>query len=313
MAARLTRRVMLAGLTAAVNCPAPVRAAGGREIIPVWPGMPPGGSGPSGPERVSARGAISHIATPHLRLYRPENPNGAAVLIAAGGGYRHIEMGTEGAPAAHWLAARGITAFALLYRLPDEGWSAGPDAPLQDAQRAIRVIRAASVGLGLNGRVGVLGFSSGGHLMGMAATRFGDETYAPVDQADRLSARPNNAALIYPIITLDPPYDGTSTRRVLIGDNPTQAARAEWSVQTGVRRDCPPVFMVQAQDDPISNPENSQIMQQACDAAGVPVERHLLRTGGHGFDMGRTGSDTGLWPGWYQAWLKRQGMFQITG
>ncbi|MCB8879337.1 alpha/beta hydrolase [Acidisoma cellulosilytica] len=305
MTAHLTRRAALAALATGLVLPSAARAEA-RDIIPLWPDGPPGGGGPAGPERISTRGAISHIAIPHLRVYRPENPTGAAVLVAAGGGYRHIEMGMEAAPAAHWLAARGITAFALLYRLPDEGWSAGPYAPLQDAQRAMRLVRA-QAGL-QDGRIGVLGFSSGGHLMGMTATRFDKASYAPVDAVDRLSARPDNAALIYPVITLEPPYDNTSTRRVLIGQTPSAAESADWSVQTAVRKNGPPVFLVQADDDPISNPANTRIMAQACAKADVPVEWHRLAQGGHGFGMGQPGSDTALWPGWYQEWLQRQGM-----
>lgn len=276
----------------------------------LWPDTPPGGGGPSGPEHVSPGGAIRHIAVPHLRIYRPANPTGAAVLVAAGGGYRHIDMRQEAAPAARWLAAHGITAFALLYRLPGEGWTAGADAPLQDAQRAMRIIRADSA---VRGKIGALGFSSGGHLMGMVATRFDEAIYTPLDALDRLSARPDNAALIYPIIALEPPYDDTSTRRILIGQNPTQTDAAAWSVQTNIRKGDPPFFLVQAADDPVSNPANTQIMQQACEAASVPVERHLLAQGGHGFGMGKPGTDTALWPAWYQTWLQRQGMFRITG
>lgn len=281
--------------------------ASASAVIPLWPGVPPGGGGPTGPEHVSAKGAVSRIGTPHLRVYRPAHANGASVLIAGGGGYQRIEMASEAAPAAHWLTARGITAFALLYRLPDEGWVAGPEAPLADAERAIRVIRAEMARFSKPAvKVGVLGFSAGGHLMGLAATRLARPAYAPIDATDRLSARPDNAALIYPVITLEPPYDDTATRRSLIGSDPSAATSAAWSVQTGIAKGCPPFFLVQAEDDSVSDPANTRIMAQACAEADVPVELHRLAKGGHGFGMGRPGTDAALWPGWYEAWLRRQ-------
>jgi acetyl esterase/lipase len=229
-------------------------------------------------------------------------------LVAAGGGYRRIELATEAYPAAQWLAARGVTAFVLTYRLPGEGWHEGPLAPLQDAQRALRLIRNGSAGYGIDpDRLGVLGFSAGGHLLGLAAARFAFQSYQPIDAADEHSARPHAAALIYPIITLEPPYDHTSTRRVLIGRDPSRVASAEWSVQTHVRRGCPPMFLVQAVDDPISDPANTLIMAAVCERAQVPVELHRLTSGGHGFGMGHPGTPTAAWPDDYQTWLGRMG------
>nr|WP_274705316.1 alpha/beta hydrolase [Sphingomonas sp. H160509] len=227
-------------------------------------------------------------------MVAPSRPNGAAVLVAAGGGYKRIEMASEARPAAGWLAAHGITAFILRYRLPGEGWNAGPLAPLQDAQRALRMIQANADTWRIDpSRLGVLGFSSGGHLMGLAATRSGFASYPPADAIDAFSGRPQDAALIYPIITLQPPYDHTSLRRVLIGSRPSAAESAEWSVETHVRAKCPPIFLVQAVDDPISNPQNTIIMADACRAANIPVELHRLASGGHGFGMGSPNTPTG--------------------
>jgi acetyl esterase/lipase len=228
------------------------------------------------------------------------------MLVAAGGGYRRIEMGKEAHPAAHWLAERGIVAFTLAYRLPEEGWAQGPLAPLQDAQRALRLIRARAATWGIDPRrVGALGFSAGGHLMGLAATRSDFHSYARVDEVDDQSARPANAALIYPIITLEPPYDKSSTRRVLIGRHPSAASSAEWSVETHVEAGCPPIFLAQAEDDGVSDPQNTLIMASACRKAGVPVELTRFPSGGHGFGMGRPGTPTMNWPSAYEAWLRR--------
>ncbi|WP_445682128.1 alpha/beta hydrolase [Radicibacter daui] len=278
-----------------------------RESFPLWDGAPPGGGGPAGPAHMSAGGALSNVVTPSLEVFRPEKPNGTAMLIAAGGGYRRIEQHWEAYPAARWLAARGITAFVLTYRLPGEGWKAGPLAPLQDAQRALRLIKAREAEFGIDAdEVGVLGFSAGGHLMGLAASWSAFESYRPRDEADALSARPALAALIYPVITLEAPYNRTSTCHVMLGEHPELAQSAEWSIETHVAKDCPPMFLVQALDDGVVNPANATIMADACQRAGVPLELHRLASGGHGFGMGHAGSPSAEWPGWYEAWLRSQ-------
>ena len=285
----------------------PLHAASGNRITPLWTGRPPGGGGPVGSVETSAKGAISNITVPSLELFEPRAPmarrcwsrRGAAI---SGSRWRARRI----LPPA---GSRGITAFVLSYRLPPEGWEDGPLAPLQDAQRAVRLIRALAARYRIHpARVGVLGFSAGGHLLGLASTRSAFNSYRAVDAIDAGSARPDVAALIYPVITLKPPYDHTSTRRSLIGDHPDARASAEWSVETHVRSGCPPMFLTQAEDDPISDPANTLIMADACRRAGVPVELHRLRSGGHGFGMGRPGTPTAAWPRWYEDWLHRNGM-----
>ena len=302
------RSLMLAGAATLITGALRAQATSvmPTSVMPLWPHEPPGGGGPDGPVQVSQKGAVSNIAMPTLEVFSPVKPNGAAMLVAGGGGYKRIEMGSEAHPAAQWLAARGVTAFVLSYRLPGEGWRDGPLAPLQDAQRALRVIRSAASRFGIDqDRLGVLGFSAGGHLVGLASTRSDIASYQPADAIDALPARPDAAALIYPVITLEPPYDHTSSRKVLIGSHPDPRASADWSVQTHVGAGCPPMFLVQAEDDPVSNPANTLIMTDACRRADIPVELHRLSSGGHGFGMGRPGSPTADWPGWYEAWLGR--------
>jgi acetyl esterase/lipase len=307
-----TRRSILLAMSAAALFPNRLLAAA-PTALPLWPGSPPGGGGPSGSVQQSAKGAISNIAIPDIEVLAPERPNGMAFLVAGGGGYKRIETGSESLPAAQWLNARGITAFVLSYRLPGEGWSAGPLAPLQDAQRALRLIRANAGRFKVDpDRVGVLGFSAGGHLLGLAATRSAFASYDAVDATDALSARPDFAALIYPIITLKPPYDHTSTRKVLIGNHPSAALTSEWSVEDHVGAHCPPMFLVQAKDDPVSDPHNTLIMQAACEKAGIPVELHRPDTGGHGFGMGRSGTASATWPDDFTAWLAWMGKGQSS-
>jgi acetyl esterase/lipase len=284
-------------------------AQGDRPRISLWPGSPPGGGGPNGTPDISKKGAVTNIAVPGLEVFAPSKPNGSAMIIAGGGGYKRIEEGKESYPAARWLAARGIYAFVLTYRLPIEGWAAGPLAPLQDAQRAFRLVRARASDWQIDPhKIGALGFSAGGHLMGLAATRSAFASYEAVDDIDRQSARPDVAALIYPVITLAAPYDHTSTRRSLIGRHPTDQTTQEWSVESHVSKDCPPIFLTQADDDRISNPANSRIMHQACEKADVDVEFHPIATGGHGFGMGRPGTPTQEWPRWYEAWLRKRNL-----
>lgn len=298
----INRRAFLAGLGA--MCAVPSWSWAGEENMLLWPNIPHGGRGPTGPVQIGKRGAVSNISMPYMKVYRPAQANGSAMLIAGGGGYKRIELQGESIPAAKWLNKRGITAFVLLYRLPQEGWLDGPLAPLQDAQRAIRMIRKNAAHFNIHpAKVGLLGFSAGGHLMGLAATRSQFPSYEKMDEADELSAQPNLAALIYPVITLRPPYNRTSTRKSLIGAAPTSEQSATWSVDAHVKAGSPPFFLIHAKDDPISNPENSILMAAACEKLGVPVELHLLSTGGHGFGMGDSRNKTDMWPQWFESWL----------
>ncbi len=286
-------------------------AIGAPERIALWPGEPPGGGGPLGPPARDASGAVRNVAAPVLEVYLPETPTGVAVLVAGGGGYTRIGIVKEALPAALWLAAQGITAFVLTYRLPQEGWRAGPLAPLQDGQRALRLIRANAARLRIDpDRVGVLGFSAGGHLCGLVAARSGFQAYDPVDAADGLSARPDFATLIYPVVSLEPPYDRTTTRRSLVGEAPSPEASRAWSLQTHIRPGCPTLFLVQADDDAVISPEHSRVLDEACRAAGVPVEYHRFAVGGHGFGIGRSEAPVALWPRLCRLWLASVGVMR---
>lgn len=269
------------------------------ETLPLWLGTPPGGGGPVGGMITTPKGAQMHIAVPYLTVMQPASPKGHGVLIAAGGGYQRIEMAMEAWPAAYWLVERGYTAYMLSYRLPGEGWNDGHNVALQDAQRALRILRSREQ------QVSVLGFSAGGHLLAMAALRPDDRSYPPADELDAQPARADRAALIYPIITLEKPYTHTATHKMLVGHRATGAQEAAWSVQNYVSPQTPPVFLVQAEDDPVSSPQNTLIMQAACIRERVPVTMYRYPTGGHGFAMGRPGTPTVSWPGHYEKWLRQ--------
>jgi acetyl esterase/lipase len=273
--------------------------------IVLWPGAPPGGAAP-GPQRDSAKGSITQVEQPYLLVHRPAQPNGTAMLLVSGGGYAHIEAGKESGPAAAWLQAQGVTAFELVYRLPQEG--GGVTAPFQDGQRAMRLIRARAVQWQLDpARIGMLGFSAGAHLTGMTAVQPDAALYAPVDAADAVSARPDFAVLLYPVLTMQKPFDTTHAKKELLGAHPAQAARDALSVELHVDARTPPMFLAQALDDPISPPENSMLMAAALRRAGVPVALQQFQHGGHGWGLGKPGSEPAAWPQLLLAWLRAQG------
>ncbi len=285
------------------------------EVVDLWPDEPPGGG--AGPDADGFRyietefGNVSRVATPCLLIMRPADPNGAAVVVAAGGGYRFIALADEGVPVGRVLNAAGITVFLLIYRLPAEGWGAGPDAPGQDAQRAVRLVRARAGSLGIDpARVGVLGFSAGGHLMGETAVGGARDLYPPVDAADALPVRPALAGLIYPVITMRKPFDLTSTRKTLAGDEVTEIEMKTYSLDLRVGPDTPPTFLAQAIDDPVTAADHPILMFAALRKARVPAELHLFESGGHGFGLGAPGSPAAAWPGLFLAWIRLRGFMR---
>ncbi len=219
------------------------------------------------------------------------------MIVAAGGGYRFIGMGREAWPVARWLNANGYTVYVLSYRLPGEKWQAGNLAPLQDAQRAIRLVRS------MESKVHLLGFSAGGHLLGMAAARPDFETYPAQDPLDQIRPTADSVGLIYPVITLEAPYQNTKTHLMMVGENATPTQEANWSVQNYVTRHYPPTFLAQAEDDHTSNPHNTEMMRDACRRMQVPVELIELSSGGHGFGLGKAGTPAALWDQAYVRWL----------
>src|SRR3989442_6309891 len=202
------------------------------ETIDLWPQGAPGMPTPPPSERFIERSAdprvndlaIDGISRPRMVVFKPSQPNGAAILITRGGAYTRIVVGKEGYEFNRRPMASGVTVFVLFYRLPGEGWKSGPDVALSDAQRAMRIIRHRAKDYAIDPeRVAAMGFSAGGHLCADLATRFAARTYDPVDAADTLSARPFVAAPIYPVMTMSAPYAHGGSREKLLGANPTPA------------------------------------------------------------------------------------------
>ena len=252
------------------------------------------------------------ISRPRMAVFRPQRPNGAAVLITPGGGYNWVVIDKEGYEMARWLAARGITAFVLFYRLPHEGWAAGPNTPLSDAQRAIRLIRHRARAYGIDTRrICAMGFSAGGHLCADLLTRFDAKVYAPVDAADRLSARPDLAAPIYPVVSMALATAHGGSRKNLIGANPSAELERAHSPHLNVPPNAPPTFLLHAEDDASVMVENSLLLRSALLAAKVPVETHLFHDGGHGFGLRLAkGKSVEGWQDLFHAWARKKGLFE---
>jgi acetyl esterase/lipase len=277
-----------------------------REEIPLWPGQPPGKGGTTGPEKLGGAGtgfgALSNISTPRMRVYRPAKPNGAAVLVCGGGGYFRIQLWKESTPIAQWLQERGFTVFELLYRLPNDGWEAS--APFMDAQRAMRIIRTKATEFRLDPKqIGVMGFSAGGHLAGFTAYQPERQLYIGSDTYEKVSARPDFAALLFPVVSLRRPYDTTRSRREIIGDNPSTEAEIAWSLDTYASADAPPTIIFASADDKTAPPGHGIMLFEKLNAAGASVELHLFRDGGHGWGLGRSNQVLSQWPQMFVKWI----------
>lgn len=288
------------------------------ETIDLWPDGAPGAPATPLVETVNERStdpqitdrAVFGISRPRMTIFRPDRPNGAAVLVTPGGGYRWVVVDKEGYEIARWLSARGFTVFVLFYRLPGEGWAAGPDVALADAQRAMRVIRTRARDFAVDpARVAAMGFSAGGHVCADLAARFDQHIAAPVDAIDSLSARPFCAAPIYPVISMRAPHAHPGSRRQLLGEAPSPAQEAAHSPDLAVPANAPPHFILHAEDDDVVPVDNALLLRAALKARGVAVETHLFASGGHGFGLRRAaGKPVEVWPELFRAWARTVGL-----
>ena len=289
------------------------------ETIDLWPSIAPGAPAKLPIETVRERSNdptfndryVFGISRPRMTVFRPARPSGAAVLITPGGGYNWVVIDKEGYEMARWLAARGVTAFVLFYRLPHEGWSSGPDAPLADAQRAMRLIRHRAGSYGIDPkRVCAMGFSAGGHLCADLLTRFGTRVYSPLDNADRLSARPDAAAPIYPVISMSMPTAHAGSRKNLVGESASADRERAYSPHLNVSPNAPQTFLLHSEDDRSVVVENTLLFRSALLAAKVPVEAHLFPDGGHGFGLRLArGKSVEGWQELFFSWARKRGLF----
>lgn len=296
----------------APRCPAQDRTAGawrppaGLTEIAIWPNGAPDMAGVQPAEHTLIRKspealegktsvAIFDVTNPTMTIFPPQGRNtGAAMIVFPGGGFQLLAMTIEGTEICHWITARGMTCVLLKYRVPGSNhyWNKDckchmtPAVPraLQDAQRAIRLVRARARDLGVApDKIGVIGFSAGGYLVAQTSNIL-EPAYKPVDAIDKISSRPDFAIAAYP------------------GHLCRAGAKLDPSIH--VTRRTPPTFLLQAWDDPVDDVCNSTLYARALDAAGVPTEVHLFGKGGHAFGLRAKGRAVAVWPSLVETWLK---------
>lgn len=288
--------------------PATWQPAAGHVQVPIWPGAIPDPLPNAKPESLGPPPdrewwpRVNDVSVPTMTLYAPEGRNtGVAVVVFPGGGYQFLAMDSEGTEICDWLTSRGVTCVLLKYRVPDSGptmkeghgYYPKVQTALQDAQRTLGLVRLHAAEWRIDsGRIGVMGFSAGGHLAAAVSARFTQRTYLPVDDADKLSCRPDFAILAYPGHLWTP-----GTELTLRSDIP-------------VRPGMPPTFILHAEDDPIDPVKHSLTYYAALQRAGVPVEMHLYAKGGHAFGLRAANLPVGEWPRLVERWLRAIGMLE---
>jgi acetyl esterase/lipase len=279
-------------------------------VLDVWPGKAPGETADVGEERDTTKPTdnrvagkpvirLGNVSKPTITVHRPakEIDTGAAVVICPGGGYNILAWDLEGEEVAEWLNSIGVTGIVLKYRVPrrpDQPKDQPPVGPLQDAQRALSLVRSKAKEWNLEpDRIGVLGFSAGGHLAAAASTNFDRRAYDVIDDVDKVSCRPDFAVLVYPGYLVNKEKDA------LVPGIP-------------VTDKTPPTFLVHAGNDPVPA-ENSVEMYRALKKAGVKAELHVFTTGGHGYGLRETEQPCTLWPKRCEEWLRAQKVLPAGG
>lgn len=313
----LSRRALIGAGASFAALPAMARFAAAQtqhQRTAIWPGQAPGGERVTVAEREIPRSpagpaddtAFVNVTRPTITTVRPPRPNGAALLLIPGGGYRRVAVGLGTIAIAEWFAARGYTAHILVYRLPADGWAAGPDAPLQDAQRALRLVRAGARDYDPD-RIGVIGFSAGGHLAARLAARQDIQSYRAVDATDRLPLAPRVAGLLYPVVSMTGTHVHGGSRDEMFGKGVATERAAPFAADARIAPGTPPTFIVHAIDDRVVPPENGIAMMSALRNADVPTELHLFERGGHGFGLEAAGAPS-PWPELFLGWAKTHGL-----
>jgi acetyl esterase/lipase len=260
--------------------------------IRLWPQDAPGAQG-TGEADIPT---LTQFLPPHA------SATGAAFIICPGGAYMNLAP-HEGKPVAQWLNTLGISGFVLKYRL---GPKYHHPVELEDAQRAIRLVRSRAAEWNLDpNRIGIIGFSAGGHLASSAATHFDNGQPRAADPIDRVNSRPDLAILIYPVITMYEPYEHHNSRDNLLGKNPDPALVEFLSSDRQVTPNTPPCFLIHGADDQVVAVENSLLFAMACHKNKVPVELHIFEHGPHGFGLGGNDPELSTWPNLAAHWLQK--------
>jgi acetyl esterase/lipase len=289
----------------------PCEAADEPQEILLWPADHPANQG----NEPAYAGTIEWMErvtrSPAITPFLPgaDQRGGAAVVICPGGGYAGLAMEKEGLEVAEWMRERGIAGIVLRYRCG--GGANQQPVPLEDAQRAIRTVRARAAEWGVDpDRVGILGFSAGGHLASTAATMFDDGDAEAADPIERESSRPDFAVLVYPVISMVEGVTHGGSRHNLLGESPSDELAGQWSTDQRVTDQTPPTFLVHASDDEGVPVKNSLLFYEALVAHKIPAELHIYEAGGHGFGMLRGDRPADRWPEQLEPWLKAHGLLR---
>ncbi len=263
----------------------------------LWPDGAPGAKGDADGDK------------PSITIYLPpkDKATGASVVICPGGGYGHLAMDHEGHQIARWLNSFGVAGFILQYRHSRSGAGYQHPMPLLDAQRAIRTVRSGAKKWGIDPRrIGILGFSAGGHLTSTAGTHFDAGNLDAKDPIDRVSCRPDFVVLIYPVISLTEDWTHVGSRNNLLGNDADAKLIESLSNEKQITPQTPPTFLVHTWEDTVVPAENSIHFYLALRKAKVPAEMHIYLRGQHGFGLGKEGMAAASWPGLCQEWMKAQ-------
>ena len=278
--------------------------------IPLWPGEIPNFQKTDEVEVSDSSDIvrISKVQSPDIAVYLPsrKNATGQAVVICPGGGYRILAYDWEGTDIAKWLNAHGIAAVILKYRLPTSASNIIPHkSPLMDAQRAMRLVRHHASDWNIHpDKIGIMGFSAGGHLAATLGTHFDEVHTTTGDAIDSLDCRPDFMILMYPVITFSKPFMHRGSKEALIGKNPDPSLVDYYSNELQVKDNTPPAFMVHAGDDEAVPVENSLVFYQALKDKNIPAELHVYPAGGHGFSLALDKGYLQTWPDRCLDWLK---------
>jgi acetyl esterase/lipase len=271
-------------------------AAKAQEIINLYPGNVPD-SKVSGVKEIYASGMYRNVTVPTLEIYLPEKEKatGTAVIICPGGGYSVVVYQGEGVSTAKEFAKNGVAAFVLKYRLPDDSTMLDKSTgPLQDAQQAIKIVRENADKWGIDkNKIGIAGFSAGGHLASTLATHFEKSL---IENKNNTSLRPDFQIVVYPVISMQDSLTHLDSRNKLLGKNPSKEAIDEFSNELQVNENTPPAYITHAADDKLVDVDNSIKYFEALRHHNVPVEMHIYQKGGHGFIFGH--------PGWMEPLLQ---------
>jgi acetyl esterase/lipase len=277
------------------------------KVVPLWPEGVPGAIANAGPERTLEGDRIENVHIPTLTVYPAASTSstGTAVVVCPGGGYRRLAFGHEGKAVAEWLNSLGVSAFVLKYRLQEYGHP----APLRDVLRAIRLVRSTAGQWGIDpGRIGVLGFSAGGHLASTAGTLFDAPEGRTGAALDEVSARPDFLVLVYPVIALEGPAAHAGSRESLLGKSAPSALVESLSTYRRVTARTPPTFLVHGGNDQTVPVDNSQLFYSALKRAGVPAEMHLYEEGPHGIGLQPGHGPMSYWKDRCAEWMRARGL-----